>query len=152
MTKTERLRDMLEGIYRGPCWYGPTMLQNLEGIDAAFAAGRPIPDAHSIWEIVRHVTGWINVVINTLDGQPYAVLPPEQDWPEISADDEAAWQGALGILESSHRAVCDAVAEFPEARLAETVDGQEFTYSFMINGLIQHNLYHNGQIGILRRG
>lgn len=151
MTASERIRDLLDGLYRGPCWYGPTMLQNLEGIDAAWAAQRPIADAHTIWEIVRHVTGWINVVISVLDGAEYAVLPVEQDWPEISPDDEAAWQSALGILESTYRALSDAVAEFPEERLKEVVAGQEFTYYFMLHGLIQHNVYHNGQIGILRK-
>jgi hypothetical protein len=100
---------------------------------------------------VRHVTAWINEVIMVLDGDQYAVLPTDQDWSEISVDDEAAWQSALGILETMHRALYDAVGEFPEERLEELVPGQEFTYSYMLFGLVEHNVYHNGQLGILRK-
>jgi uncharacterized damage-inducible protein DinB len=151
MTETERIRDLLDGVYRGPSWYGPTMLQNLEGIDSTYALQQPIPNAHSIWEIVRHVTAWINEVIMVLDGEQYAVLPADQDWSEISVYDEAAWQSALAILESMHRALYDAVGEFPGERLEELVPGQDFTYSYMLFGLVEHNVYHNGQLGILRK-
>lgn len=152
MSQTQQIRDLLDGIYRGPVWYGPTILQNLEGIDAAWALARPIPAAHSIWEIVRHMTAWMDEVIRVLDGEQYVTLPAEEDWSEIAANDEAAWQSALAILASVHGALCEAVAEFPDSRLQELVVGQDFTYHFMLHGLIQHNVYHNGQIGILRKG
>jgi hypothetical protein len=151
MTESERIRDLLDGVYRGPTWYGPTIQQNLEGIDSTYALQHPIPAAHSIWDIVRHVTAWINVVITVLDGAEYAVLPAEQDWSETAEPNEAAWQSAIAILESMHSALYDAVGEFPEARLEEMVPGQEFNYRFMLLGLVEHNVYHNGQIGILRK-
>ena len=151
MSETERIRDLLYYTYKGPCWHGPALSQNLDGITAAQAAERPIGNGHSMWEIVQHMTAWINEVIRTLDGETYAVLPAEQDWPAISAQDDAAWQSAQAILESSMDALCDAVVEFPDEKLDELVPGQEFSYFWMLNGVVHHNTYHSGQVGILRK-
>jgi hypothetical protein len=151
MTEIERIRDLLYYTYKGPCWHGPALAQNLEGITAAQAAERPIGEGHCIWELVQHVTAWINVVINTLDGQTYAVLPTEQDWAAISAQDDAAWESALEILDSSMDALCGAVAELTDDKLDVLVPGQDFSYYWMLNGVVAHNTYHSGQVGILRK-
>jgi len=151
MSETERIRDLLYYTYKGPCWHGPALAQNLEGVTAEQAAQRPIGQGHSIWELVQHVTAWINEVIRTLDGETYAVLPTEQDWPAISAADDAAWQSALAILESSMDALYDAVLELPDEKLDELVPGQDFSYFWMLNGVVHHNTYHSGQVGILRK-
>jgi hypothetical protein len=151
MTEIERIRDLLYYTYKGPCWHGPALAQNLEGITAAQAAEHPIGEGHSIWELVQHATAWINVVINTLDGQTYAVLPTEQDWAAISAQDDAAWESALEILDSSMDALCGAVAELTDDKLDVLVPGQDFSYYWMLNGVVAHNTYHSGQVGILRK-
>lgn len=151
MTETERIRDLLYYTYKGPCWHGPALAQNLEEITAEQATQRPIPDGHSIWELVQHATGWLNEVIRTLDGETYAVLPAEQDWPAINAQDAAAWESAQAILESCIDALCGAIVELPDEKLDELVPGQDFSYYWMLNGVVHHNTYHSGQIGILRK-
>lgn len=151
MTETERIRDLLYYTYQGGCWHGPGLKQNLEEITAEQATQRPIAEGHSIWELVRHVTAWINEAIRTLDGETYATLPAEQDWPPLSVDDIAAWESAKAILDSSMDALCDAVAEFDESKLDEAVPGQEFSYYWLLNGVVHHNTYHSGQVGILRK-
>jgi hypothetical protein len=151
MTEIERIRDLLYYTYKGPCWHGPALAQNLDGVTAGQALERPIGEGHCIWELVAHATAWINVVINTLDGQAYAVLPTEQDWAAMSAQDAAAWESAVAILESSMDALCDAVAELKDDKLDELVPGQDFSYYWMLNGVVHHNCYHSGQIGILRK-
>jgi len=151
MTETERIRDLLYYTYRGPCWHGPALAQNLEGVTVEQALTRPIGDGHSIWELVQHATAWVNVAIRTLDGEAYTVLPAEQDWADLAAQDEAAWDSAKAILESSMDALCDAVVELPDAKLDELVPGQDFSYFWMLNGVVHHNTYHSGQVGILRK-
>ena len=151
MTEIERIRDLLYYTYRGPCWHGPALAQNLEGITAEQAVERPIGEGHCIRELVQHATAWVNVVINTLDGQTYAVLPTEQDWAAISGSDAAAWESVQAILESSMDALCDAVVELKDDKLDELVPGQDFSYYWMLNGVVAHNTYHSGQIGILRK-
>jgi hypothetical protein len=98
------------------------------------------------------VTAWINEVIEVLDGETYAVLTPERDWPAISAEDDGAWQAALGILDSSQEALCGAVAEMQEDKLWENLEGQDFTYYWLLHGVVQHSVYHAGQIGLLKKG
>ncbi len=151
MSEIERIGDLLQFSYNGSPWHGPSIVQNLDGITAQQAVQKPIPNGHCIWEIVQHVTAWINEVIKVLDGEQYAVLTPEQDWPAISGTDEAAWDAALSIMDSSQEALLGAVAEMQEDKLWENVEGQEFSYYWLLHGTVQHCVYHAGQIGLLRK-
>jgi hypothetical protein len=150
MSEIDRIVELLEVSYNGSPWHGPSLMGNLADITAEQAAQKPIAGGHSIWEMVQHATAWINETINTLDGQQYAVLTVEQDWPAIGSGD-AAWQAALGILDSSHQALCGAVGEMAEDKLYETVEGQEFNYYWLLHGVLLHNVYHAGQIGLVRK-
>ena len=151
MSEIERIRDLLWYTYKGPAWHGPALAENLDGVTAEQAGLRPIGEAHSIWELVRHMTAWIDEVIRTLDGETYTVLPVDQDWAPDSAGDGAAWECALEILDSSMDALCGAVAELGDEKLEEIVPGQEFNYYWLLHGVVHHNTYHSGQIGILRK-
>jgi uncharacterized damage-inducible protein DinB len=150
MSEIERIGDLLQFSYGGAPWHGPSLVQNLEGITAELAVKKPIPNGHCVWEIVQHVTAWINEVIKVLDGEQYAVLTVEEDWPAIAADD-AAWDAALSIMDSSQEALLGAVGELAEDKLWENVEGQEFTYYWLLHGLVQHSVYHAGQIGLLKK-
>lgn len=152
MSEVENIVELLNVSYSGTPWHGPSLIANLDGITAAQALEKPIPGGHSIWELVQHITAWINEAIRVFDGEQYAILTPEQDWPAISAQDETAWQAALGILESSHEALVGAVSELQEDKLWELLDGQDFTYYWLLHGVVQHNVYHAGQIGLIRKG
>ena len=151
MSEVENIVELLNFSYSGTPWHGPSLTANLDGITAAQAVLRPIANGHCIWELVQHVTAWINEVIKVLDGEAYAVLPPEQDWPAISGDNDAAWKAALGIMDSSQEALVGAVAEMQEDKLWQTLEGREFTYYWLLHGVVQHSAYHAGQIGLLRK-
>jgi uncharacterized damage-inducible protein DinB len=150
MSEIENIGSLLQFSYNGSPWHGPSLVQNLDGVTAAQAVQKPIPNGHCIWEIVQHVTAWINEVIKVLDGEQYAVLTPEQDWPAIAAD-ESAWDAALGIMDSSQEALLGAVTELQEDKLWENVEGQEFSYYWLLHGVVQHSVYHAGQVGLLRK-
>jgi hypothetical protein len=70
----------------------------------------------------------------------------------MSGEDEAAWQAALGILDSSMEALIAAVGELPDDRLWPNLDGFEFNTYWLLMGVVQHNAYHAGQIGLLKKG
>jgi uncharacterized damage-inducible protein DinB len=150
MSEIERIGDLLQFAYNGSPWHGPSLVQNLDGITAELAVKRPIENGHCVWELVQHITAWMNEVIKVLDGEQYAVLAGEQDWPAIAADD-AAWDAALSIMDSSQEALLGAVAELAEDKLWENVEGQEFSYYWLLHGLVQHCVYHTGQIGLLKK-
>lgn len=150
MSEVERIVELLQVCYNGGPWHGPSLTGNLDGVTAEQAVQKPIPNGHCIWELVQHMTAWINEVIQVLDGEQYATLAPEQDWPAIGSGD-AAWQAALGILDSSQEALCGAVGEMQEDKLWELPEGQEFNYYWLLHGVVLHYAYHTGQIGLLRK-
>jgi hypothetical protein len=151
MSEIECIVDLLQTGYNGTPWHGPSLVQNLTGLTAAQAAQKPIPDGHCVWELVQHITAWVNEAINTVDGQQYEILTVEQDWPAISASDEAAWQAALDILDSSMGALITAVGEVQDDQLWDNLPGADFHMYWLLMGVVQHSAYHAGQIGLLRK-
>jgi hypothetical protein len=147
----------VRAAHGGPAWHGAALAENLAGLTAEQAAAHPVPGAHSVWEIVLHLAGWTDEVRRRLGGREPS-LPDGGDWPSVSDHSEAAWAAALDYLRRTHAALEDAVRAFPAARWSETVGGERdaplgtgVTYAGMVSGLLQHDGYHGGQIGLLRR-
>jgi len=155
MIQTESLADLLERTFRGGAWHGPAVAEALAGVDAAAAARRPLAGAHSIWEIVRHLTVWNEVPRRRIDGERLQDLPAERDWPappsEAAEVSEPAWRSALAALEESHAALHARVRGLGDAQLDEPVAGSDPTVRGMLLGVLQHNAYHAGQIALLKK-
>ena len=150
MSEVDRMLDELVMAYQGPAWHGPSVREVLDGIDAATAARRPIADAHTIAEIVEHVAAWEDIVRRRIGGEKVEVTD-EMDWPRAGAGAEG-WARTLERLDRGHHALRDAVRAFPETRLDEVSSDGRSTHYVLIHGAIQHDLYHAGQIAILRKG
>jgi len=151
------LAEQILWAYRGPAWHGAALAENLAGLTAAEAAAHPVAGAHSVWEIVLHLSGWTSEVQRRLQGGVPG-LPDEGDWPEVTEPSARAWTLAIERLGAAHDGLADAVRRFPNARWTEQVGverdaplGTGVTYAAMISGLLQHDGYHGGQIGLLRR-
>jgi uncharacterized damage-inducible protein DinB len=151
MSEIQRIEDQLRRAFEGHAWHGPAVRELLGDVTAAKAAARPLPDAHSIWEIVLHIATWEGVVRRRLQGEAVADLPPEQDWPPVQETTEAAWHKAMDDLDRGHRALREAIARSGEGRLAELVPGKKHSVYHMLHGVIQHDLYHAGQIAVLKK-
>jgi uncharacterized damage-inducible protein DinB len=151
MSEIECIVDLLQTGYNGTPWHGPSLVANLTDLTAAQAVQKPIPNGHCIWELVQHVTAWVNETINAIDGQQYVILPVEQDWPPMSGTDDGAWQGALDILDSSMGALIAAVGELQDDKLWDNLPGMEFNMYWLLMGVVQHSAYHAGQIGLIRK-
>jgi uncharacterized damage-inducible protein DinB len=158
MTESARLADQIRRAFEGEAWHGDSVLEILAGVDAKMAAARPIPDAHSIWELVLHIAAWDTIVVRRAGGE---VVNPsdEENFPPVDsrlANDagEAAWQKALASLKSAHADLVKTVAAFPDARLQEQVPGRKqdyYNFYYLFGGIVQHELYHAGQIALLKK-
>ena len=158
MNEIVRIVDQLEREHSGDPWHGSPLSQILDGVTHAAASVRPVPGAHSIWELVLHMAAWKNEARHRLAGSP-AAEPREGDWPAVGEVNEVAWMQARERLDLAHRLLVSAIREFPEARLYEATNdhrdgalGIGVTYYELLHGLVQHDVYHAGQIAILKKG
>ena len=151
MSETGRIWDLLQRAYEGDAWHGPALRELLENVPPAKAASRPVAAAHSIWEIALHIGAYERVVRRRIEGEPIGELPEAEEWPDVADTSPAAWRRTLETFEEEHRRLREALAEFPDSRLADTVPGRDYPFYIMLYGIIQHDLYHAGQIALLMR-
>ncbi|MGD0363265.1 MAG: DinB family protein [Bryobacteraceae bacterium] len=152
MTEVARILDQIHRSYEGPAWHGPALREILDGVSWQTAAQRPIPEAHTIWELVLHITVWISVPTQRIEGAEIPTLAPEQDWPTPPAPGEATWQAALDHLVQAQRELESAIRGLTDDRLRDKVLGHvPYSIYTMLHGVAQHNLYHAGQIALLKK-
>jgi uncharacterized damage-inducible protein DinB len=147
MSRASRLANHLERTVIGPMWHGPALLHVLDGVDETRARARPIPSAHSIWEIVLHVTAWADIARQRLKGEATADPPTEKDWPPVAGE----WPAAVKRLEESHRALAADVRLLDDAALEAKVTGLDYPIGILLDGVVEHGTYHGGQIVLLRK-
>ena len=150
MSETDRIWDQLQRSFEGgDAWRCPSLRDLLAAVGAPQAAARAIAGAPTIWELLLHVSVHEDVARRRLLGEAVDTLPDEQAWPKPADPSAAAWLQAKLDFGEARRALRQAVASFPEARLAETVPGREYTFYVMLHGVVEHALYHAGQIEML---
>jgi uncharacterized damage-inducible protein DinB len=135
------IADQLRLAFDGEAWHGDSLFEILQGVTATQAAARPLARAHTIWELVLHIAAWDGAVLRRLGGVP-VTLSDAENFPPVTDASETAWRKAL------------AVAVLPDARLADKVPGKEgehYTFYYMLHGVVQHELYHAGQIALLKK-
>jgi uncharacterized damage-inducible protein DinB len=153
-----RLVDQLQREHEGDPWHGSPLRALLDGLSCEVAAAHPIRNVHSVWEIVLHMTAWKNEVRRRLSGAP-ASTPEEGDWPDVPAPTPDAWAAALRRLEEAHTALVAAVRQLGEEKLFEPTNdprnretGAGVSYYVLLHGIVQHDVYHAGQIALVRKG
>jgi uncharacterized damage-inducible protein DinB len=150
MSEVERIVDQLKRAFEGEAWHGPSVLEIIEGIDSQQAAARAFDGIHSIWEIVLHIAAWERAVLRRLRGDR-AELPTEEDWPPVPATTNEAWEQTMQALRQGHDDLRSAIAGLDESRLDQPIiEGMSSVY-VTLHGLVQHDLYHAGQIAILKK-
>ncbi|HEX8494958.1 MAG TPA: DinB family protein [Pyrinomonadaceae bacterium] len=152
MQEVIRIGSQLKRAFEGGAWHGPSLQEILADVSAQQAAARPFIGAHSIWEIVLHIAAWQSFATRALEGEPMPTnLPPEEDWPPVTDTSEAAWQGALTNLGNGNKRLRDALRNLEDEDLNKIVAGREYSVYFLLHGIIQHSLYHAGQIALLKK-
>ena len=146
-----RLEEQLGRALEGEAWHGPSVLEALEGISAEQAAAHPIAGAHSIWELVLHLCGTYGLVLRRLGGDGRQ-LTESEDWPSVPEPSAENWSGSIRVLEQLNEALRQAVRSFPEERLDQPlVSEAPYTAYTQFIGITQHDLYHAGQIALLKK-
>jgi uncharacterized damage-inducible protein DinB len=157
MREVDRIADQLERVYSGDAWHGPSVRSALEGVDASTAVSYPVPGAHSICEIVLHVTSWTQEVARRLR-VGVAREPEAGDWPSRAVNSESDWLAVVAALDAANAELMTAIRAMDEAHLDDVVGeareaalGTGVTRYVMLHGLVQHHVYHAGQISLLKR-
>jgi hypothetical protein len=144
------IADQLRRAFEGDAWHGPALLELLQDMDAATATAQPLPDVHSIWELVLHVEAWDDAACRRLGGEKVQ-LTGTANFPVVPNPTQTTWGEAIAGAKKTHDLLVKTVAALPEARLRERVPGKRYDFYFMLHGVAQHALYHAGQIAILKK-
>ena len=153
MSETARLADQIRRAFEGEAWHGDSLLELLADVDGKQAAAHPIKNAHSIWELVLHIAAWDDAVRRRTGGTAVK-LSDKENFPPVSDTTDAAWRKALAHLKQTHNDLAKAVAAFPDSRLQEQVPGKTegyYDFFYMFSGIVQHELYHAGQVALLKK-
>jgi uncharacterized damage-inducible protein DinB len=153
MSETALIADQLRRAFYGEAWHGDSLFEILKGVGAERAAERPVAGAHTIWELVLHIAAWDGAVRRRMTGAPVALADAE-NFPAVSDTSAAAWEKTLAQVRRVHEELIEAVEKFPEASLEKQVPGKEgahYTFYYMLQGVVQHELYHAGQIALLKK-
>jgi len=150
MREARRIAEQHRRAYQGEAWHGPAVFETLRGANAARAAAHPIRGAHSIWELVLHLTSWERIVRSRVIGEP-TLAADALDWPKPALPTPSEWRAARAALEEASDALRATIAKMTDKKLQSRRTGTSGTYYELVHGQIQHALYHAGQIAILRK-
>ena len=146
-----RLEEQLRLAFEGGAWHGPSVLEALDGVSAEQAAAYPIGGAHSVWELVLHLCGTYGLVLRRLGGDGRQ-LTEQEDWPSVPAPSAENWSDSIRVLKQLNEELRQAVRSFPVEQLDQPLvpEAPYSAYTQLI-GITQHNLYHAGQIALLKK-
>jgi hypothetical protein len=151
----EQLLAILDQAYNKTSWHGTNLRGSLRRVTLAQAAWRPAPDRHNIWEIVVHAAYWKYAVTRRFTARARGSFPLKgSNWfrrPSNDAQDEHAWKVDVQLLDAMHQALRDAVMMLSAKDLPRTPPGKKITNFAVISGSAAHDLYHAGQIQLLKR-
>jgi uncharacterized damage-inducible protein DinB len=151
MTEIDRILDQMDRAFSGDAWHGPPLKTLIDGLLAEDAARRPVEGAHSIWEIVQHVAAWNSIVRRELTGEDLSVTS-EQDWPPVGDISESAWHRTVENLIDARGRLRTAVKGLRDEQLDEKpIKRTSNSRYVMLHGIVQHDLYHGGQIAVLKK-
>jgi hypothetical protein len=147
------LLELIDRSYDRTSWHGPVLRGSIRGVQAPEASWRPAPGRHNIAEQIVHAAYWKYAVRRRLLRDKRGSFPlPGSNWFALPDDlSESDWRGFVGLLESEHVRLRAAVAGLSTAQLESTARGGKFSNRVMVFGIAQHDVYHAGQIQLLKR-
>ena len=153
MSEIALLLRMLDESYERSAWQGPNLRGALRGVGAREAAWRPSPGRHSIRDLVLHAAYWKYAVRRLLTGEKRGSFPEKgSNWfARPDPVTERAWRADLALLEAEHRKLRAAVAATRPAALRRKPRGSKRTADTLIYGVASHDVYHTGQIQLIKR-
>jgi uncharacterized damage-inducible protein DinB len=151
MSETRRIISQLRRAYEGEAWHGPSVCELLDGVTADQAARRPIPTAHTIWELVLHIAAWERAARRRIIEWTAEDVRDEENFPAIPDTSEAAWSAAREELRQTNSALREAISALQDSDLERMIERAPYSAYFLLHGVVQHDLYHAGQIALLKK-
>ncbi len=149
-TPKEQLLSDFENVFSGEPWYGESVLTILERVSADQAM-KPV-GGKRIYTVLLHILAWRTYLLRQLQGETeYDIVDPAVDWPVYQNEGAAAWPRAVASLKENQQQVLALLRDLSEAQLMDAVPRRKFSFAFLINGVIQHDVYHLGQIALLQK-
>ena len=150
MSEINRILDQMDRAFSGEAWHGPDLMQLLNGISSEDASKHPVPGAHSIWELVNHIAAWNAIVQQKSKGEPVEITT-ELDWPPVWEVSEVAWKRSLATLAENRTRLRNYLQTVRDDQLDEKVQRENYSQYVLLHGSVQHDLYHAGQIAVLKK-
>jgi uncharacterized damage-inducible protein DinB len=146
-----RIAAQLRHAFTGQPWHGPPLSELLADVTPEQACARPTAGTHNIQELVLHIDVWLRAALDAAQGIAMPKLyRTEKDWQVVTETDAAAWANATRRLFAGAEQFAQAIADFTDVRLQDIVPGREYDFYFLFHDIVQHSLYHAGQIALLR--
>jgi hypothetical protein len=150
--RVQLLLRALDTGYDHKSWHGTTLRGSLRGVSAMEAAWRPAPGRHNIWELSLHAAYWKYSVLHRLRREARFPLKGRNWLPRPQGEpDEAAWKADLRILGELHRELCAALIALGDETLDTIPAGSRTSVQDLLLGVAYHDVYHAGQIQLLKR-
>jgi uncharacterized damage-inducible protein DinB len=151
MNSVGHLSELFTKTYEGQAWHGPSLMAIIAEITPQQANHQPGHRLHTITELVHHAAYWMKAVRRWITGHEF--IPEQADsWGPQGSDAELAWDNAKKSLATEYQELKKAIDAFPEEKLQSLAHEESgLTYYTLINGAIHHNLYHAGQISLLKK-
>jgi uncharacterized damage-inducible protein DinB len=143
--ETQRIADSYRAATVKGAWYGPTLAELLTGISPELATTAPVPGAHSISALLQHLLLWNERIRNTSDSNPMPRWEAEKEW----AEPPIPWHELVTRWNQSRDLLEEKMRNFPVEDLAKQVAGRNYPYETMFHGIVQHAIYHSGQIAMV---
>jgi uncharacterized damage-inducible protein DinB len=143
MHQTQRIADAYHAATVKAAWYGPSLAELLVQVSPELAT-TSLPGSHSISELLQHLLLWNERVCNTFDGNSLPRWQPEKDWAEAPIP----WNELVSRWRQSRELLEDKIRNFPIEDLAKQVPGRNYPYETMLHGIVEHTIYHAGQIAM----
>ncbi len=147
------LLEITDQAFDRKSWHGTTLRGALRGLTPEEALWRPGPGRHNIWELALHAAYWKYAVRRRLAGDAIGSFERKpSNRPEIpDPADGSAWKGDVGFLESEHRKLRNTIQSLSPNDLSTRSPRGVWTYAEEIHGIAAHDLYHTGQIQLIKR-
>lgn len=143
----------LKMVTEGPGWHGPAIQQVLKDVTAEEAREKPATGGACIWELLLHMRAWEQEAMKGMAGERVRMenISHEEDWPPLTDSSDAAWDAFKAQVATEHRELREALKKLTPEHLEQNVDS-DFKYPLyaLIHGIIAHEAYHAGQIGLIK--
>ncbi len=147
-----RIADQLRRAFEAEAWHGPALRELLSNVTADQAGAHPVKSAHSIWELTLHIDIWARAALESLSGVPMPKLyGTEKDWRAVTDQSPTAWKAATDRMFQTATELSQGIERFGDERLQDIVPGRKYDFYHLFHGIVQHSLYHGGQIAMLKK-